>query len=36
MAIPHNIWKEHIRRAIFEITIQDIPPQRLEQHYFIN
>lgn len=33
MAIPQNINREHIKRAISEISIENIPPQRLEQHY---
>src|SRR5690606_1962599 len=33
MAIPYNISKEHIQKAISEISSQDIPPQRREQHY---
>ncbi len=33
MAIPKNITSEHIKRAISEIIVENIPPQRLEQHY---
>ena len=33
MAIPKNITREHIQKAISEIIIENIPAQRLEQHY---
>ena len=33
MAIPKNITKEHIEKAIEEIDASQIPSQRLEQHY---
>lgn len=33
MAIPQNISREHIEKAIFEINPVNIPSQRLEQHY---
>lgn len=36
MAIPQNISKEHIDKAISEIDIDKIPFQRLEQHYSLN
>lgn len=33
MAIPKNITREHIQKAISEIIAENIPAQRLEQHY---
>ena len=33
MAIPKNITKEHIEKAIQEIIPAQIPTQRLEQNY---
>ena len=33
MAMPKNITSEHIQKAISEIIVENIPPQRLEQHY---
>lgn len=33
MAIPKNIKKEHIQKAIAEIDVENIPLQRLGQHY---
>ena len=33
MAIPKNITKEHIKKAIQEIIPAQIPTQRLEQNY---
>ncbi|MBL7754240.1 MAG: DUF3578 domain-containing protein [Chitinophagaceae bacterium] len=33
MAIPKNITREHIQKAIFEIIDENIPAQRLEHHY---
>lgn len=33
MAIPKNITKEHIEKAIEEIVPAQIPAQRLEQNY---
>ena len=33
MAIPKNITKEHIEKAIKEIVPAQIPAQRLEQNY---
>jgi hypothetical protein len=33
MAIPQNISREHIEKAISEINLANIPSQRLEQHY---
>jgi 5-methylcytosine-specific restriction enzyme A len=33
MAIPKNITKEHIEKAIEEIVPSQIPSQRLEQNY---
>jgi 5-methylcytosine-specific restriction protein B len=35
MAIPKNITREHIQMAISEIIVENIPTQRLEQHYSI-
>lgn len=35
MAIPKNITSEHIHKAISEITVENIPPQMLEQHYLL-
>lgn len=33
MAIPKNITREHIQKAISEIIVENIPIQRLEQNY---
>jgi len=33
MAIPENISRKHLEKAIEEIVPNKIPPQRLEQHY---
>lgn len=33
MAIPKNITREHIQKAISEIIVENIPVQRLEQNY---
>lgn len=33
MAIPQNISKQHIDKAINEIDIENIPIQRRKQHY---
>ena len=35
MSIPKNITKEHIDRAINEISINDIPKGRLSNTYFL-
>ncbi|CAN5211927.1 hypothetical protein BH09BAC5_BH09BAC5_20020 [soil metagenome] len=35
MSVPKNITKEHIDRAINEISINDIPKERLSNTYFL-
>ena len=35
MAIPQNIKKADIDKAIAEINVSNIPPHRLEQHYIL-
>ncbi len=36
MRIPENITKDHIERAIGEISVSDIPDSRRSRNYFLN